>query len=45
MLVFDDGEFSEDNTFLVTEQFLLTPKEVLSKNFQLPMKSWNDLPK
>lgn len=25
LLVFDDGDFSEDNTFLATEVFLHTP--------------------
>ncbi|KAI5801140.1 RmlC-like cupin domain-containing protein [Geopyxis carbonaria] len=44
MLVFDDGEFSEDNTFGVAETFSRNPKEVLAKNFQLPMKSFDNIP-
>ncbi|HXW71593.1 MAG TPA: cupin domain-containing protein [Methylocella sp.] len=33
LLVFDDGEFDEDNTFLLTDWFKHTPGEVLGKNF------------
>src|SRR6478736_6913021 len=33
LLVFDDGEFDEDNTFLLSDWFKHTPNEVLSKNF------------
>jgi hypothetical protein len=28
LLVFDDGDFSEDNTFLATEVFLHTPVSI-----------------
>jgi oxalate decarboxylase len=35
LLVFDEGLFSEDNTFLLSEWIAHTPKEVLSKNFHL----------
>jgi hypothetical protein len=31
LLVFDDGSFSEDGTFLISEMFLRNPK-VLSKS-------------
>jgi oxalate decarboxylase family bicupin protein len=44
LLVFDDGSFSEDNTFLVSELFAHNPLEVLSKNFQLPLSAWADIP-
>ncbi|KAG0126861.1 RmlC-like cupin domain-containing protein [Tuber indicum] len=44
LLVFDDGEFSEDSTFLVSETFALNPKEVLTKNFQLPERAFDDIP-
>jgi oxalate decarboxylase family bicupin protein len=44
LLVFDQGDFSEDNTFLVTELMLRNPKEVLSKNFQTPVSAFDDLP-
>jgi oxalate decarboxylase len=33
LLVFDDGDFDEDNTFLITDWFKHTPSEVLAKNF------------
>jgi oxalate decarboxylase len=33
LLVFDDGEFDEDNTFLITDWFKHAPSEVLGKNF------------
>src|SRR5580692_4623165 len=33
LLVFDQGDFDEDNTFLITDWFKHTPTEVLAKNF------------
>jgi oxalate decarboxylase len=33
LLVFDDGDFDEDNTFLISDWFKHTPTEVLGKNF------------
>ena len=33
LLVFDDGEFDEDNTFLISDWFKHVPNEVLGKNF------------
>jgi oxalate decarboxylase len=33
LLVFDDGEFDEDNTFLITDWFKHIPSDVLGKNF------------
>lgn len=36
LLVFDDGGFSEDSTFSITDWVAHTPKEVLAKNFGLP---------
>ncbi|KAL3491013.1 oxalate decarboxylase [Aspergillus germanicus] len=44
MLVFDDGSFSEDNTFLATEIFAHNPKSVLSKNFDLPISAFDNIP-
>ncbi|KAK2630072.1 hypothetical protein QTJ16_000892 [Diplocarpon rosae] len=45
LLVFDDGSFSEDNTFLASEVFATVPKSVLSKNFGgLPLSAWEDIP-
>ncbi|KAH8654063.1 RmlC-like cupin domain-containing protein [Tricladium varicosporioides] len=44
LLVFDDGSFSEDNTFLASEVFARNPKEILSKNFKLPLSAWDNIP-
>ncbi|MGK5740686.1 oxalate decarboxylase family bicupin [Micromonospora sp. URMC 103] len=33
LLVFDDGAFSENGTFLISDWFAHTPREVLAKNF------------
>jgi oxalate decarboxylase len=33
LLVFDDGAFDEDDTFLITDWFKHTPNDVLGKNF------------
>src|ERR1700736_5601806 len=33
LLVFDDGSFSEDNTFLISDWFKHVPSDVLAKNF------------
>ncbi|KAF9041088.1 oxalate decarboxylase [Hymenopellis radicata] len=34
ILVFDDGDFSEDSTFLLTDWLAHVPAEVIQKNFQ-----------
>jgi oxalate decarboxylase family bicupin protein len=44
LLVFNDGEFSEDNTFLVSELFERNPREVLAKNLRTDISSFDDLP-
>jgi oxalate decarboxylase len=44
LLVFDDGEFDEDNTFLISDWFKHTPREVLAKNFGAPAAAFADLP-
>ncbi|KAJ5625441.1 hypothetical protein N7510_001750 [Penicillium lagena] len=44
LLVFDDGSFNEDNTFLATEVFMHQPKEVLAKNLGVPIAAFDDLP-
>ncbi|KAG0154621.1 hypothetical protein PDIDSM_189 [Penicillium digitatum] len=44
LLVFDDGGFNEDNTFLATEVFLHTPREVLSKNFGVDVAAFDKIP-
>lgn len=44
LLVFDDGNFSENSTFLLSDWFMHTPKEVLAKNFGVPESNFADLP-
>ena len=45
LLVFDDGNFSEENTFLISDWFAHTPKEVLAKNFGWPESAFDNIPK
>lgn len=44
LLVFDQGGFSEQNTFLVTELFLRTPKEALAKNLKTDLSAFDNIP-
>lgn len=44
LLVFDDGNFSEDETFLLTDWMMHTPPEILSKNFGLPQSAFDNIP-
>jgi oxalate decarboxylase len=44
LLVFDDGNFSENETFLISDWFTHTPREVLAKNFGVPVSAFADLP-
>ena len=44
LLVFDDGEFDEDNTFMVADWFKHVPNEVLAKNFGVPGSSFDHVP-
>jgi oxalate decarboxylase len=45
LLVFDDGRFSEFDTFLITDWFEHTPTEILAKNLQTPEKTFDSVPK
>lgn len=45
LLVFDDGYFSEHETVLLTDWVAHTPRDVLSKNFGIPPKTLENLPK
>lgn len=45
LLVFDDGNFSEDATFLLTDWLAHTPKEVLAKNFGTNKEAFAKIPK
>lgn len=44
LLAFDDGHFDENATFLVSDWFAHTPKEVLAKNFNVPIKAFDKIP-
>ncbi len=44
VLVFNDGNFSENQTLLVTELFAHTPKDVLAKNFGVPESAFDGIP-
>jgi oxalate decarboxylase len=44
ILVFDQGSFSEDNTFLLSDWVRRTPPSVLSKNLGLPANALKNLP-
>jgi oxalate decarboxylase len=44
LLVFDDGNFSENETFLVTDWFSHTPKHVLAKNFGVAESAFAHIP-
>jgi oxalate decarboxylase len=44
LLVFDDGSFNEDETFLLTDWLSRTPKEILSKNFGVPESAFANIP-
>src|SRR3981081_3671645 len=44
LLVFDDGDFDEDDTFLLSDWFKHVPAEVLSKNFGAPASLFGHLP-
>ncbi|MGB8937830.1 MAG: oxalate decarboxylase family bicupin [Candidatus Nitrosopolaris sp.] len=44
LLVFDNGNFSEDSTFLITDWFNCTPKYILAKNFGVSESDFSELP-
>lgn len=43
LLVFDDGNFSEDSTFLLTDYLARTPKDILAKNFRVDARTFDTL--
>ena len=45
LLVFDNGRFSEDSTFMLTDWLKHVPRSVLAKNFELPETAFEQLPK
>ena len=44
LLVFDDGNFSENETFLIGDWFVHTPRSVLAKNFGVPESAFARIP-
>jgi oxalate decarboxylase len=44
LLVFDDGDFDEDSTFLLSDWFKHVPSEVLGKNFGVPATLFGHTP-
>ena len=44
LLVFNDGNFNEFDTFLLTDWMTHTPPEVLAKNFGVPESTFNKVP-
>jgi len=44
LLVFDNGDFDEENTFLISDWFKHTPNDVLGKNFGVPASLFGQTP-
>ena len=44
LLVFNDGNFNEFQTFLLTDWLQHTPREVLAKNFGVPASTFDKVP-
>ncbi|MFJ2033162.1 oxalate decarboxylase family bicupin [Streptosporangium sp. NPDC087985] len=44
LLVFDDGSFSENSTFMISDFFAHTPKSVLAKNFGWTLEQMENMP-
>jgi oxalate decarboxylase len=44
LLVFNDGNFNEFDTFLLSDWFVHTPKEILAKNFNVPASTFDHVP-
>lgn len=44
LLVFDQGDFSEDDTFLLSELMAHTPPDVIQKNMGWTRQEWDKLP-
>ncbi|THH00073.1 hypothetical protein EW026_g2385 [Hermanssonia centrifuga] len=44
LLVFDSGDFSEDDTFLLTDWLAHVPKDIIAKNFHTAQSAFNNIP-
>jgi oxalate decarboxylase len=45
LLVFNDGDFDEFDTFLITDWMTHTPTDVLAKNFKVPASTFDKVPR
>jgi oxalate decarboxylase len=45
VLLFDDGDFNEDETFLISDWLVHTPRGALAKNFGVPEEAFAKIPK
>lgn len=45
LLIFDNGGFSEESTFLLTDWLAHTPRSVLSENFRVDENTFKSIPK
>ncbi|KAL2002884.1 hypothetical protein VTN02DRAFT_5670 [Thermoascus thermophilus] len=45
LLIFDDGSFSEEETFLLSDLFAHIPRSVIAKNFRLAPEIFDRIPK
>lgn len=43
-MVFDNGAFSDLDTFTISDWFAHTPKDVLSANFGVPVRAFSNIP-
>jgi oxalate decarboxylase len=44
LIIFDDGNFSEEATFLLSDWIAHTPKDILAKNFGVPESAFDRIP-
>jgi oxalate decarboxylase len=44
-LVYDDGNFSENESFLLSDHFAHMPRNTLAQNFSVPVSTFDSLPK
>ncbi|EMD31297.1 hypothetical protein CERSUDRAFT_89158 [Gelatoporia subvermispora B] len=44
LLIFPDGSFSDDGTFLLTDWLAHVPKDVIAKNFRVDISAFDEIP-
>jgi oxalate decarboxylase len=45
LLFFDNGDFNEDETFLLSDFLAHIPRDVIAKNFEVPEKAFANIPR